>query len=124
MIGNQLRNPRAKERMDSRHTGLPRDTSGDDDNFGASKSLLDAVDTVSTSIYTFSFTKDLLVLLETLDGRVGVDVGNVSGNTGSTSDVVEGKASNTRVLLEEERHGLTDTTYSHRNGSRGCTRMD
>lgn len=75
-------------------------------------------------IYTFSFTKDLLVLLETLDGRVGVDVGNVSGNTGSTSDVVEGKASNTRVLLEEERHGLTDTTYSHRNGSRGCTRMD
>lgn len=122
MIGNQLRSPRIKGRINSRHTGLSGDTSGDDDNFGASKSLLDAVDTVSTSIYTFSFTKDLLVLLETLDGRVGVDVGNVSGNTGSTSDVVEGKASNTRVLLEEERHGLTDTTYSHRNETGGAHR--
>ena len=124
MIGNQLRSPRIKGRINSRHTGLSGDTSGDDDNFGASKSLLDAVDTVSTHIYTYSFTEDLLVLLKALDGRVGVDVGNVGSNTGSTSNVIEGEASNAGVLLEEERHGLTDTTYSHRNGSRGCTRMD
>lgn len=60
MIGNQLRNPRTKERMDSRHTGLPGDTSRDDDNFGASKSLLDAVDTVSTSIYLYLFFHERL----------------------------------------------------------------
>lgn len=66
---------------------------------------------MSTPIHAFSLTEDLLVLLETLDGRVSVDVGNVSSNTGGTSNVVEGKSSDTGVLLEEERHGLTDTTY-------------
>lgn len=51
-----------------------------------------------------------LVLLETLDDRVGVDVRNVGSDTGGTSDIVQGKTSDERVSLEEERHRLADTT--------------
>ena len=52
----------------SRHTGLPGDTSGDDDELSTSQSLLDAAHQYAP-IRVYS-----LILLETLDDRVGVDV--------------------------------------------------
>jgi len=70
----------------SRHTGLPWDTSGDDDELSTSQSLLDAsiVSRVSSEA-----TSNSLILLETLDNRVGVDVGDISSDTWGTSDIVE-----------------------------------
>lgn len=54
---------------------------------------------------------DSLILLETLDDRVGVDVRDISSDTWSTSDIVKGKTSDEGVSLQEKRHGLTNTTY-------------
>jgi hypothetical protein len=41
------------------------------------------------------------------------------GLTGSSSDVVEGELSDTRVHLEEEREGLANTTSGAENGNLG-----
>jgi hypothetical protein len=52
-----------------------------------------------------------LILLISLDNRVGVDVRDIGSDTGSTSDIVKRKTSDEGVGLEEEGHGLTDTTF-------------
>jgi hypothetical protein len=41
---------------------------------------------------------------------VGVDVRDVSSDTGGTTNIVEGQRGDQGVGLEQERHGLTDTT--------------
>lgn len=57
-----------------------------------------------------------LILLETLDDRVGVDVRDISSDTWGTSDIVEGESGDEGVSLQEERHGLTNTTYKSSEG--------
>lgn len=42
----------------------------------------------------------------------GVDVTDISGNTGSTSDIVEAQGGDERVRLEEQRQRLANTTYT------------
>ena len=59
---------------------------------------------------------DSLILLETLDDRVGVDVRDISSDTWSTSDIVEGESGDEGVSLQEKRHGLTNTTYTSSEG--------
>jgi hypothetical protein len=71
----------------SRHTGLPWDTSGDDDELSTSQSLLDAIIVSQDPCKAKSYS---LILLVTLDNRVGVDVGDISSDTWGTSDIVEG----------------------------------
>jgi hypothetical protein len=41
---------------------------------------------------------------------LGVDVSDISGDTRTTSDVVQGELGDARVELEEEGERLTDTT--------------
>lgn len=43
-------------------------------------------------------------------GALGVDVANISGDTGAATDVVEGELADAGVELEEERQRLADTT--------------
>jgi hypothetical protein len=95
-------------KVNSRHTGLPGDTGGDDDNLSASQSLLDTI--TSAHVPRNPTKNNSLILLETLDDRVGVDVRDVGSDSGSTSDIVERQAGDQGVGLEEQRHGLTDTT--------------
>jgi hypothetical protein len=58
-----------------------------------------------------------LGLLVTLDLGGSVDVGDIGSDTWGASDIVEGETGDEWVGLEEERHGLTDTTYD--TGSEG-----
>lgn len=46
---------------------------------------------------------------------VGVDVGQVSGNTGGVDNVVKGKVGDQGGLLEQERQRLSDTAGSTEN---------
>lgn len=91
------------EKIVTGHTGLAGDTSGDEDDLSAGESLLE------TS----------RVGLVSLDAGLGVDVGDVSSNTGSATDIVEGEVSDAGVHLEEERERLADTTSSTENGDLG-----
>lgn len=60
--------------------------------------------------------RDSLSLLESLGDGSGVDVRNVSSDTGSTPNVVQVQTGDKRVGLEQERQGLTDTTTGTENG--------
>lgn len=81
------------EQVVTGHSWLTGDTGRDDDNLGTGESGSN------------------VGLLETLDVRDGVDVGDVGGDTWGTSDVVETEGGDQGVGLEEEGHRLTDTTW-------------
>jgi len=65
-------------------------------------------------LHSVSKKNPALVVLSAYLG-VGVDVGQVSGNTGGVDNVVEGKVGDQGRLLEEERQRLSDTAGSTEN---------
>lgn len=104
------------------HTGLAGNTSGDENDLGVLKALLEA-----SSIGVVAS-----------DGAVGVDVAQISGDTwlktkleryyrvndtishtGSTTDIVEGKLRDTGVELEQQGQRLANTTGGTENGDLG-----
>ena len=52
-------------------------------------------------------------------GALGVDVADISGNAGGTTDIEEGELSDTGVELEEERQRLSDSTAGTEDGNLG-----
>jgi hypothetical protein len=89
------------EQIVTGHTGLSGDTGGDDDNLNTLKGLLET--TLLGGVAS--------------DLGVGGDVREISSNTGGSSQIVEGKASDILVKLEEEGKGLTNTTGGTKNGN-------
>ena len=81
------------------HSRLTGDTSGDDDDLASLEGLLEGTGEVTLGGLGVSD-----------DGGGGVDVANISGNTGGTTEVVEGEGGDERVGLEEEGEGLSNTT--------------
>jgi hypothetical protein len=59
-----------------------------------------------------------------LDGRLGVDVGDIGGNTRGQADIVEGELSDAGVQLEQQGEGLADTTGSAEDGDLGELKKD
>jgi hypothetical protein len=57
-----------------------------------------------------------LSLLVSLGLSGSVDVADISGNTGSTPDIVKAQPSDQRVGLEQQRQGLTDSTTGTEDG--------
>jgi hypothetical protein len=57
-----------------------------------------------------------LSLLVSLGKSGGVDVADISGDTGSTPNIVKAQRSDQRIGLEQERQGLSDTTSSTEDG--------
>lgn len=87
------------EQVIASHARLPGHTSGNHNNVDTGDSLL-----------------QLRIADESLDSTGGVDVRQVSGNTGSVDDIVEGKAGDGGVVFEEEGERLADTA----SGSEDC----
>jgi len=85
------------------HSRLAGNTSGDENNLGASQALLEV----------------LVALVVTLDGALGVDVANIGGDTGCATDIVESELGNSGVKLEEEGERLADTTSSTEDSDTG-----
>jgi len=85
------------------HSRLAGNTSGDENNLGASQALLEV----------------LVALVVTLDGALGVDVANIGGDTGCAPDIVESELGNSGVKLEEEGERLADTTSSTEDSDTG-----
>lgn len=85
------------------HTGLAGDTGGDDDDVAALESGGEARGAG----------------LVTLDSALGVDVGDIGSNTGSSTDIIESEFGNSRVELQQKRQRLADTTSSTENGDLG-----
>ncbi|KAF4664152.1 hypothetical protein FOZ61_001082 [Perkinsus olseni] len=88
-----------REEIISGHTGLTRDTGGDDDNITTSKASL-----------------DLLLTGVTLNLSGGVDVAQILGNTGARStgllDIVKSQLRDLLVELQKKSERLSDTTAS------------
>mmetsp|Transcript_34807 Transcript_34807/g.62611 ORF Transcript_34807/g.62611 Transcript_34807/m.62611 type:complete len:358 (-) Transcript_34807:71-1144(-) len=82
------------EKIITGHSGLTRNTGRDDDEVSTTKGLSE------------------VVLGEALNLGVGVDVGNISSNTGGTKKIVEVKVRDLAVHLHEHGEGLTDATSS------------
>lgn len=85
------------------HSRLAGNTSGDEDNLGASQALLEV----------------LVTLVVALDSALGVDVADIGGDTGCTTDIVESELGDSWVELEEEGERLTDTTSSTEDSDTG-----
>jgi hypothetical protein len=85
------------------HTGLAGDTGGDDDDVAALESGGEARGAG----------------LVTLDRALGVDMGDIGSNTGSSTDIIESEFSNSRIELQQKRQRLADTTSSTENGDLG-----
>ena len=56
---------------------------------------------------------------KTTHGAVGIDVRDISSNTGSAADIVEGELCDERVELEEEGQGLANSSAGAENGDLG-----
>ena len=85
------------------HAGLAGDTGGDEDNLGTLEAAGEA--------------RRRGVVAG--DGRLGVDVRDIGGNTGSATDIVEGEIGDAGVHLEEKREGLADTARGTEDGNLG-----
>ena len=81
------------------HSGLPRHTSGDDDDLCALECLLE-----TSIVLAGSVTR--------ADGG-GIDVGDVSRHTFCEADIEQSELGDERVVLEQQREGLANST--------GCT---
>jgi hypothetical protein len=98
LLGNSLGNTLndvgvGVEQVITSHTGLSGDTSRDNNDIGTNQGLTDVLGTLDTG-----------------DLGNSVDVGQVSSDTGGVDNVEEGEGRNSRVELQEEGEGLTDTT--------------
>lgn len=82
------------EKVITGHARLAGDTGGNDDNVGTLDGSLNST----------------LVGGEALDDRLGVDVGDISGDTRSASEIVEGQLGDVVVELQEQRKGLANAT--------------
>jgi hypothetical protein len=109
--------------LHSRHTGLPGDTSGDDNDLGTLEGGGEAVvekykhDQPSfRSTSSLQQPHDSLGLLVSLGNGRGVDVADISSDTRGSPDVVQAETGDERVGLEQERQGLTDTTSGTEDG--------
>lgn len=109
------------EQVVTGHTGLAGNTSGDEDDLGSLKGSLESLRSGVVS----------------LDGALGVDVGDVGGDTwgnpsvsmlrdmcdsmhtGSSADVVEGEVRDTLVELQEEGQRLSNSSGGTENGDLG-----
>jgi hypothetical protein len=91
------------EEVVTSHAGLTGDTGRDEDDLGALEGVGEAGG----------------ARLVALDLGLGVDVGDVGGNTGSSADVVEGELSDAGVELEEEGEGLANATAGTEHGNLG-----
>lgn len=104
------------EEIISSHSGFTGNSSGDDDNLGILETSLESV--------VFGRESNALadrecISLEYECARAGplthdggrVDVGDVGSDSGTTSNIVEGELSDERVLLEEQRQRLSDSTF-------------
>ena len=85
------------------HAGLAGDTGGDEDNLGALEGIGEAGGGG----------------LVALDGALGVDVGEISTDTGGAADIVESKLGDSGVELEEEGKGLANATGGTEDGDLG-----
>jgi hypothetical protein len=109
-IGNQLlRYFFGKHNIsDSRHTGLPGNTSGDDNDLGTLEGGGEAIMNNETRHEhsnpkpdSYIRSPHSLSLLVSLGLSGSVDVADISGNTGSTPDIVKAQSSDQRVGLEQ-----------------------
>lgn len=89
------------------HAGLAGNTGGDEDDISA----LDGAGQAGGGSLVAG------------DLRLGVDVRDVSGNTGAAADVVQGKLGNSGVELEQEGQRLANATGSTENGDLGQLEM-
>ncbi len=89
------------EKVITGHSRLTGNTGGDDNNF-------DTLERISK-----------LISLVTSSGGRSVDVRNVSSNTGSKTNIVQAQVGNERVLLEQKRKRLSNTSRGteNRNGT-------
>ncbi|RUS23269.1 hypothetical protein BC937DRAFT_89578 [Endogone sp. FLAS-F59071] len=121
------------------HTGLAGNTSGNDDNVGTLKGILEAIVIGAVTCDLVECFKPklnaLIVFLLHLSNieflrngtqlsiaiylRAGVDVAQVSGNTRSVNNVIHSKVSDVWVLLEQKGERLADATSGTKNGNLG-----
>jgi len=91
------------EKIITGHTGLSGDTSRDNNDFRTLKGLLETV----------------ILRSEASNLGVGVDVAQISSNTGRVDNIVQGEVSDSGVVLEEKGERLANTTSSTENGNLG-----
>jgi len=89
------------------HSRLAGNTGGDENDLSASQALLEV----------------LVALVVALDSALGVDVADISGDTGCATDIVESELSNSGVELEEEGERLTNTTSSTEDSDTGVLNL-
>ncbi|GAO46076.1 hypothetical protein G7K_0319-t1 [Saitoella complicata NRRL Y-17804] len=100
------------EEVITSHSGLAGNTSGDNDDLGTGKGLLEAV-------VLGEEAGNLTVHVAVVDIAVDRNPCNVRSNSGSATDIVERKVGDLLVQAEKEGEGLTDTTGGTEDGNLG-----
>lgn len=85
------------------HAGLSWHTGGNEDDIGTGQALSQA---------RWSW-------VVALDGAVGVDVGDICGDTGAETDIVQSQVGDTWVQLHQQGERLANTTGSTEDGDLG-----
>ena len=102
-----------------KRTNLAGDTSGDDDDLNTFEGLVELVGGVALDLEHLGSALYMLRCCSLAHLAVGVNMANIGSNTGGAADIIEAQRGDERVVLEEQRERLANSSTGAENGDLG-----